>query len=531
MKKIITAALAVACLPIGAVSANVEDYSAKLDGNVLTVSGTVESGAENIALEIIKDGYTFDQITAANIADVSVYQSQQELGTATEFSFKLPLDDVSAKYGAKLNGVGFTAAEEFTVSYINPTEFATKLAELKDNLADQNTFETFMQTGNNAFLLGADGIPTELSTANDVLYASVKKNISEIKSSSDMESVVGGSVVAASFNENKVTDIADLAKYVEKMGDDVKKWYKHVIDQKGGSEKLTMLLKGATYADNTELETAMKKALVLTTVRYPNGVKNIGLCMYDFKDLTGVTKSNETAKYTEIAGSDYSDFDDFISAFKTIKVKTTSSGGGSSSGNKSTLPIVVPQQDNNTDTIDMKFIDLDTVPWAYEAISALSDKGIIAGRSEDRFAPDETVKREEFVKMLVCLLGLDNESYTNAFSDVDDGAWYAKYVNIGYNHKINSGVGDGDFGVGMNITRQDMAVMLYNAMKANGFEGTAGEIAFADADQIKDYAKEAISVLVNAGVINGVGDNLFDPNGIATRAQAARMIFAAMKIM
>ena len=76
-----------------------------------------------------------------------------------------------------------------------------------------------------------------------------------------------------------------------------------------------------------------------------------------------------------------------------------------------------------------------------------------------------------------------------------------------------------------------MAVMLYNLLKSNNAELNDGGEAFDDDEQISDYAKEAVYALAGAGIINGVGDNRFAPHGNATRAESAKVIFGAMKLL
>ena len=73
-----------------------------------------------------------------------------------------------------------------------------------------------------------------------------------------------------------------------------------------------------------------------------------------------------------------------------------------------------------------------------------------------------------------------------------------------------------------------MAVMLYNFLAYQGAELDMTPVVFADDDLINEYAKSAVSALVNKGSISGVGDNLFDPKGDATRAQAVQMLYGAL---
>lgn len=81
------------------------------------------------------------------------------------------------------------------------------------------------------------------------------------------------------------------------------------------------------------------------------------------------------------------------------------------------------------------------------------------------------------------------------------------------------------FGVGQNITREDMAVMVYRAAKKTGKVSDAEQgAAFADENEISDYAKEAVNTLKARGVMGGKGENRFEPKAYATRAEAAKMI-------
>ena len=119
--------------------------------------------------------------------------------------------------------------------------------------------------------------------------------------------------------------------------------------------------------------------------------------------------------------------------------------------------------------IKLKFIDLGSVRWAYSSISVLFDMGIVSGVSDEEFLPEREVKREEFTKMLVMATGKTPGKYEGVFEDVPSDAWYADYVGCAYSEGIVSGISDTMFGVSENITRQDMAVMIYRAMLSNGY--------------------------------------------------------------
>lgn len=214
----------------------------------------------------------------------------------------------------------------------------------------------------------------------------------------------------------------------------------------------------------------------------------------------------------------------------------SSSGGGSSYSKPVTSPVtsVVKPQDTKNPTVDSKtgFTDMAEASWAEEAVNALAQLGVISGKTEKLFAPNDNITRAEFAKMIVNAFGLYNsEAETEAFSDTAKSDWYYTYVASAYNNGIISGYDDGRFGANDNITRQDMAVMLYRAATKTGIilEKINEPIVFTDNPPISDYALEAVTALQTAGVINGISDTEFAPFDSATRAQAAKMTYELIK--
>lgn len=205
-----------------------------------------------------------------------------------------------------------------------------------------------------------------------------------------------------------------------------------------------------------------------------------------------------------------------------------SSGGRGSGGGGGGAAIVAPpiteaaDKTENAQKEELPFADMSGYEWANEAVSELYKSGIVSGRDETSFAPGEFVTREEFVKMLVCLLGEYDKDAKADFADVNAKAWYYSYIGSAQLSGISNGLGDGRFGVGMLITRQDIAVM---ACRAAGVSvGEAGP-EFTDEAEISEYAKDSVSALASCGIISGMGDGAFAPKVNATRAQAAKILF------
>ena len=177
-----------------------------------------------------------------------------------------------------------------------------------------------------------------------------------------------------------------------------------------------------------------------------------------------------------------------------------------------------------------KFTDLATVPWAAEAIEYLANQKVIQGVRADAFEPDRAVTREEFVKILVGAFDVSWSGQVTDFADVDASAWYAPYVFAAAEKGIVQGIDARYFGIGAEISRQDMAVMLYRTLQIleKELQKTVTVQSFADEAQIAEYAKEAVDALCGYGVMNGVSETEFAPEDHATRAMAAKVIYLLM---
>ena len=301
---------------------------------------------------------------------------------------------------------------------------------------------------------------------------------------------------------------------------------------------------GASFDD--ELIDVVNIALILTSIKYADGPDEAKSVFADFKSIIGIENLTEKKTvYNKIRGNNYETIQGLKDAYtEALSQMNSNNGGGgsgssgSSQGNKNVgmSPVTIFPADssnnNSYKSIEIKFEDLDSVDWAYADISELFEKGIISGVSEARFNPLGEVKREQFIKMIVCAMGIENNTAESAdFSDVPEDAWFEKYISIAKYNGLVSGVGNNMFGVNQNITRQDMAVMIYNAMCKKGFVNSGAKNNFADYNLCADYANNAIAELSALGIINGVGDNLYSPNETATRAQAAVIVNRALKYL
>lgn len=173
------------------------------------------------------------------------------------------------------------------------------------------------------------------------------------------------------------------------------------------------------------------------------------------------------------------------------------------------------------------FTDVSSNHWAYAAISGLNALGVVNGRGDGSFGPNDAVTREEFVKMLLASVGIEPEGADNRFSDVDENEWYAPYVNTAAQMGIVSGIDNDTFGVGKKITRQDMSTFIARYLRQAGYDIDSSVLqAFTDENNITDYAKDSVYALKNLGLINGMGNGSFMPKENATRAQSAVILYS-----
>ena len=178
----------------------------------------------------------------------------------------------------------------------------------------------------------------------------------------------------------------------------------------------------------------------------------------------------------------------------------------------------------------MHFTDVPVTDWYCADVSYAYFRSLVSGVSDTQFAPLRVVTRAEFVTILGRML---TPSYyqpgalTPTFTDVEPDAWYTRYVLWAAENGIVAGTGENTFSPNANITRQDMAAILYRSEQRAGLRAlpyVKPAVNFADADKIADYAVEAISVLQQQGLLYGDDNGNVNPRGKLTRAEATAMV-------
>ena len=181
------------------------------------------------------------------------------------------------------------------------------------------------------------------------------------------------------------------------------------------------------------------------------------------------------------------------------------------------------------------FADVKGDDWfIYDVIYSYAN-GLMVGTSTAPmlFSPNVKLTRGMVLQILYNIAGNpDTSGLCNPFDDVAERKWYSAAVNWAAASGIVSGHGNGKFGPDDNVTREQIAVMLHNYVKWKGVSLSTDSIAvsFVDESQVSSWALEAVRAAQLAGIFGGKPGNLFDPNALATRAEAAA-VFARFSIV
>lgn len=371
-----------------------------------------------------------------------------------------------------------------------------------------------------------------------VLYAMAKEDSSILSPEypSDFVADLGVAALIQSLNEG-TGDITDSRLSLDAS-------YFATFNNLGTSTKDNF---AATYMKNKGLKSladvnkAFCEGVVLAALNtakswkdYEDIIVNHGESLgIDMKDYAKLKKPSDV---TDELKDSYSDVEKFVEDVndaieELLEGKKESSGGGSGGGGGGGLSVggTLPSGNVSLDIFEpekISFTDVAEDHWASEAILALAENGAISGRGDGTFGPDLDVTREEFVKIAVVAMGITVDgTATSSYTDVNSSAWYAPYVAAAEREGIISGVGEGQFGIGRTITRQEAAAILYRIGTKLGKTFTPATLAFSDDASIADFAKEAVYALKGADIINGVGEREFAPLANCSRAQSAKLIY------
>lgn len=179
----------------------------------------------------------------------------------------------------------------------------------------------------------------------------------------------------------------------------------------------------------------------------------------------------------------------------------------------------------NTNPNTMKIASITDIQnhWAKKSIDYLVNKKILNGYPDGTFKPNNYISREEAVKIIVLALNKEpKQDQKSKFPDVAEGFWAEEYINVAKDENIITGYPDGQFGLGTNLKRGEMAAIL---VRSFGLKPTnaQGSLPFSDVEK-GHWAYKDILTLYQQGVVKGYPDGTYGPESTITRAEFATFV-------
>ncbi len=447
------------------------------------------------------------------------------------YTVKFKLEDSDKKSGLYSVHVGYDGIDstDDKIYYVNELSYEQKTsrfdtAEDKAKYIVENMYDMALEPE----LINED-CASEICNIYDNSYNSRNLTFAQITAG------INKSAAIAQFNKGNVSIFGDYEAYFE-IDDDL-----YSFMAKSYVSDIKTAIEGKISRESTstaEFDDNLCKAFVLAAVENADGYGDVRLALekYGYKFGIDVRRINDDVCIKLISNS-YTE-DTLKTAVDTFFADSDDGGSkrgdGSGGGSSVRVPSVTLEPDKNAVALEPYnadngvFIDLDGYEWAHTAIEALKNKGILQGRENNKFFPAQNVLREEFVKMIMESIKFAPLTGEFDMSDVTEEDWYYSYIKNAYIAGIVSGMDDNRFGAGMSITREDMAVMLHNALIKKNIKMPMSDDVSINTDGASDYAVEAILSLAEAGIVHGDENGNFNPKATTTRAEAAVIVHNAL---
>ena len=534
------------------------------DEVVITADFGTELAGREATLEVCLPGQTGTEVTDAG--ERFGYVGQKRLDENGAFSVSLIPGKVSGIYTARLQVLNIFEPITAQLRYASreDTEALVKRLNGLDPAAEESkkTVEELFKTAaagrlSGAEILGLTGteeyelMSKMTGSFKSAVYASFLGGAADASDRSEVQQLFRRSVCIEGL---LLCSKKEAAVFLEKKSDALgiagSVCYKSIFaDELRGSKAVRdvtaerLISRKWTQADKGSFEEIFAEQCfwgAIDEILTSGGVEPVVLAAGEWLESKGLELDTylalgQRSSVNAVVKDDYASMSEFANAFNAACARQREAeknvGGGKKSGglggSGSTKMLAEGGQllPKPVGELTEAYNDIGGVPWAREGITALTEKGFIKGRVPGRFYPDESMKREEFVKLLVMAFALPEEEAEVSFEDVPEEAWFYSYVTSAAKSGLVMGR-DGLFGAGEPITRQDAAALLYRAAQKSGKTFSEnGAPAFADTSRIAAYAREAVAALGGSGIISGISDTEFAPERKVTRAEAAKLIY------
>lgn len=546
LSKILTVpiSLAVALTGISAFAETTQtgNFEITSSGNISAKSG------EEITIDVYYPNKTYTDLLNADIGDytkILLRRDQSTVGESGKYEFKFKVGDIpTGEYTVRISKTNAKSEQDVItekLEYVNPNDYKAAVEAL-NKAADVTELKNIIDTYSTAL-----GIDLSAETDSDAILTVMLNSIKAEKLKSDdaasAQNCFNLSKLVAELNLRKTENINSKITVLDLSKCGLDGYYTKSYVNEDVQKNLTSRVSGKNLESVQKLYGILGEQFVLAVVEKSGSTGAIKEIIDGFsKDIGASVSGFSERNLSELSGQNYNDYSALKSAIDNIKSSnsgsSSSSGGnrgggsGGSIGGTKTYPTVVPDTDNKDIELNYYvFDDLDSVEWAREPICKLAEMGVLRGKEYRLFYPNDNITREEFVKMLTVAYKLNIENKTDKFTDVNADDWFMPYVAAALENGIVQGISDELFGTGQNITRQDLAVMAYNAALKNGVEFNTEDVQkFSDDDKISDYAKTAVYALKSQDIVNGIDGKNFAPQDTATRAEAAKILYALISL-
>lgn len=515
------ASAAVLVTPVYAIDVKVYD-------ECVSVSGTIKAAksGEKVTVSVLPQGESWDGISQTGEIQKDVeYYGEAELDANNSYKTLFMLNK-AGRYSVYIGVESSEKPDKADFVYMSTHAYKGFVEN-----TDKNSLAAYIKSNKENLGIDVDLIDNDEDAANisDILFDELKLPLKvdavDDSQKSELLKNIEKAVALIGLNNGKILDINSfLSLYT--LGEKEGKFY--------NSDFSNEILKGILNKNIKtfdELDEKVRDSIILVNVNHGSETK-IGSLLKEYSEIfMDINKSGLNSAVAKAAPfKTVTELKSFILNYKPAS--SGSSGGGGGSAGNPILPGALnpnPSKDNDSDVKPTYvFDDISELEWAVDAITQLYYKGVINGKTESLFYPNDTVTREEFAKMITLAFDMrliDNEF---PFEDITNEDWSFPYVKTAYLAGITNGIDEKIFGKGTNILRQDLCVMVYRAIKSGDYTLTdTSDIVFNDSENISDYAKEAVLAMAGAGIVSGDENTNFNPFMSATRAEAAKIIYLA----
>lgn len=488
-----------------------------------------------------------DKLDDAKNGDLSaaIFMGERSLSNASaEYEFLMPSSSQSGVYAAVS---GESADDEiggrcrYFMYNSDSAASAAKLTAL--NTAD-NFEEALIGGAADAWYINteADAWKNNKSTVLSIMKSMKKSGFASTFSVEDAFTAACDTVNIKNCPINKI--IADVTYYSELECDITNNDFIKYPEQT--AEKFKLLLSQDMPQTVSDIKDGFRTACALACMSNTERTSSIDalknyndIFLLDFDgdftkvDAAELAKVFENNNYTSVEQV-RKQFNDEVKRLIGLKAPSTPVSGGSGGGGGSVISNTYTGPGagliDDINSIKNIFSDVSDDYWAVEDIRFVYENGIMNGDTEGDFRPNDPITREEWAKVVLSAFTIDTDDAECDFDDVDKSEWFYPFVAKAYMLGVINGYDEKNFGTGQTLTREDAVVMMYRmAQMARDIRAIQpAELTFADADNISDYALDAVKIFVSAGVINGYESGEFVPQGSITRAEAAKIIYSLL---